>query len=269
MIRKAVVAGQFYPGSREALLHQVQNLVDATTRKEDAIGVVSPHAGYIYSGPVAGAVLSSITPRSTYIIMGPNHTGLGRPFGLEASSSWKTPLGDIEIDKALSDRIKANCRFIEYDALSHAHEHSIEVQLPFLQYVQKKMKLVPITISHAPIDVYKAVGSALAKSVKELKLEKDVMIIASSDMTHYEPQKQAQAKDRLAIDAILALDEDRLMKVVSENDISMCGYAPTTIMLVAAKELGAKSAKLIKYGTSGDVTGDYSSVVGYAGIIVK
>ena len=270
MIRNPAVAGQFYRGTKEALEKEVAPLVKKEAAKEDAIGVVSPHAGYLYSGAVAGATLSSIKPKKTYIIMGPNHTGFGEPFGLSAAQSWRTPLGEVKIDKALAEAIKKNSGYIKYDDLSHAHEHSIEVQLPFLQHLQgNDFKFVPIVISQGLLEAYRDIGKEIALAVKELKMEKDVAIIASSDMTHYESQKAAEKKDRAAIDAILALDEERLVDSISSLGITMCGYAPAAIMIAAAKLLGAKKARLVKYMTSGNATGDYTSVVGYAGIIIS
>lgn len=269
MIRKAAVAGHFYPGSQTSLLREVEALIDSKAKKRNAIGVVSPHAGYIYSGSVAGSVLSSVEPRSNYIIMGPNHTGLGERFGLDTSDSWETPLGEVKLNRKLADTIRNNSRHIKDDSLSHAHEHSIEVQIPFLQVLQEKFEIVPIAVSYASLDIYREVGRAIAVAVKELSLEKDVTIIASSDMTHYEPQEQAKKKDTIAIEAVLALDEKRLVEKVTEMDITMCGFAPTAIMIVAAKALGAKTARLVRYQTSGDTSGDYSSVVGYAGILIE
>lgn len=269
MIRNAAVAGQFYSGSKETLLKEVRDLIGRPTqKKEDAVGVVSPHAGYVYSGAVAGATLASINPKSNYIIMGPNHTALGSPFSISTSDLWKTPLGEVAINKDLSEKILKNCSLIKKDELAHIHEHSIEVQLPFLQTLQKNFSFVPIVIALADINIYKKIGEALAKTIKELKIEKETAIIASSDMTHYESGESAKAKDSKAIDAILSLDEDALVERIEKLDISMCGFAPTAIMIVAAKLLGAKRAQLIKYQTSGDVSGDYSSVVGYAGIII-
>jgi AmmeMemoRadiSam system protein B len=269
MIRNAVVAGHFYPGSRTSLLREVESLIDSKAQKRDAIGVVSPHAGYAYSGSVAGSVLSSIEPRPNYIIMGPNHTGLGERFGLDTSDSWETPLGEVRINRTLADRIRNNSRHIKDDSLSHAHEHSIEVQIPFLQVLQERFSIVPIVVSYASLDTYREVGKTIAASIKELSLEKDVTIIASSDMTHYEPHEEAKKKDKVAIEAVLALDEKKLVEKVAEMGITMCGFAPTAIMIVAAKALGAKTASLVRYQTSGDTSGDYSSVVGYAGIIIE
>jgi MEMO1 family protein len=268
MIRNPVVAGQFYPGTEKPLLKMVESMLDETLAKENAIGVVSPHAGYQYSGLVAGNVLSSIKTKPVYIIMGPNHTGLGAPFSISGADSWKTPLGNVAIDKILAAEIKKNCRFIKEEDMAHAGEHSIEVQLPFLQALQKGFKFVPIVIAQADIEVYKEIGRAIAESIKRLKMENDVTIIASSDMTHYEPHEEAKKKDDIAIKAMLALDEERLVSEINRLDITMCGYAPATIMLSAAKALGAKKARLVKYLTSGDASGDYSSVVGYAGLII-
>jgi len=268
MIRNAVVAGAFYPGRKDSLLKEVRALIGRECGKEDAIGILSPHAGYMYSGHVAGRVFAAIKPKSTYIIMGPNHTGLGGPFGIETSSTWKTPLGEAEVDGLLSDRIKKNCKYIKDDILSHAHEHSIEVQLPFLQFLQRAFRFVPITISYASLEIYRQIGVAIAKSIKDLKLEGAVTIIASSDMTHYESQDSAQKKDQAAIDAMLELDEEKLIKRVEELGITMCGSGPAAIMIAASKSLGARSARLVKYETSGEASGDYSSVVGYAGIVI-
>lgn len=269
MNRDPVVAGQFYSGSKDALLKEVARLVAKNNARDDAIGVVSPHAGYIYSGAVAARVLGSVKPKNTYVILGPNHTGLGAPFALSTARIWRTPLGDVETDEKFGLAIKNNCPLIKDDALSHAQEHSIEVQLPILQYLNKNFKFVPIVISYAGLAVYRQIGEALAKTVKDLKLGKNIMIIASSDMTHYEPRKSAKQKDSAAIEAILKLDEGELFERVSSMGITMCGYGPAIIMIAASKALGAKKAKLVKYATSGDTSGDYSSVVGYAGIAIS
>lgn len=269
MIRKPVVAGQFYPGVKAALGKMVESLMSPPAKKIDAIGVVSPHAGYIYSGPVAGAVLGSIKPKAHYVILGPNHTGLGEAFSISKADAWNTPLGDVKIDKKLADAIRKAAPFIKEDDLAHSSEHSIEVQLPFLQSLGNTFEFVPIVISHADLEVYKETGKALAKAIRVLGLEKDVAIIASSDMTHYEEHETAKAKDSKAIEAMIRLDEDELFNRVEDLDITMCGYAPAVIMITAAKALGAKDARLIRYETSGEASGDFSSVVGYAGIVVN
>lgn len=267
MIRNPVVAGQFYPASASTLKAMLKGMVDEKVAKEEVIGLISPHAGYIYSGPVAGAVISRIRFKDTFIIMGPNHTGSGKPFSIMTEGRWKTPLGEVEIDSEVGKQILAHSRYLEEDYLAHSYEHSIEVQLPFLQYFKSDFKLVPIVLAHAGGAIYKEIGRALAKAVKESG--KKVVIIASSDMTHYESQAWAQRKDTQAIEAVLKLDEDELLKRVDKFNISMCGYGPAVSLIAAAKELGAKEAELVKYQTSGDTSGDYSSVVGYAGIIIK
>lgn len=267
MIRKPVVAGHFYPKSPSQLEEMIAGMVDEKATKEEVVGLVSPHAGYIYSGPVAGATISRIKFKDTFIIMGPNHTGMGKPFSIMTEGVWQTPLGDVEIDSELGRRILVSSAHLEEDLEIHQYEHSVEVQLPFLQYFKRDFRLVPIVLSHADDDVYKEIGRGIAKAIKESG--RDAIIIASSDMTHYEPQASAQNKDSQAIEAILALDEDELLRRINEFNISMCGYAPVISLISAAKELGAKGAELIKYQTSGDTSGDYSSVVGYAGIILK
>lgn len=269
MIRNPAVAGQFYSGQESELRLEIKDLIGRTPKKkEDAIGIISPHAGYMYSGMVAAAVLASVKPKSNYIIMGPNHTGLGAPFSISTSDSWKTPLGEVGINNELREAILRNCPLVKKDEFAHVHEHSIEVQLPFLQVLQKTFSFVPIVIAQADIAVYKTMGEGLAAAIKELKIEKDTMIVASSDMTHYEAQQSAKDKDSRAIDAILSLDEDSLMERIEKFDITMCGAAPAAVMMAAAKHLGAKKGRLVKYRTSADASGDYSSVVGYAGIVI-
>ena len=267
MIRQPVVAGQFYPASPSQLKEMIRGMVDDKVEKEEVIGLISPHAGYIFSGPVAGATISRIKFKDTFIIIGPNHTGMGKPLSIMTEGVWKTPLGEVEIDSELAKQILATSSYLEEDYGAHQHEHSIEVQIPFLQYFKTDIRLVPILLSYSSGATYKEIGKELAKAIKDLN--KEVIIIASSDMTHYEPQESAQWKDAQAIEAILELNEDELLKRVDELRISMCGYAPAVSLISAAKELGAKRAELVRYQTSGDTTGDYSSVVGYAGIIIK
>ena len=267
MIREPAVAGQFYPDRPRELNSMIRGMVDESVPKEDAIGLIVPHAGYIYSGAVTGATLSRIKFKDTFIVIGPNHTGAGKPLSIMTEGVWKTPLGEVEIDSELARRILSASKYLQEDSQAHEYEHSIEVQLPFLQYFKPNIKLVPIILSYVGGDVYKEIGKEIAGAIKDLA--RGVVIIASSDMTHYEPQEYAREKDSQAIDAILALDEDLLLKRVKGLDITMCGYAPAICMISAAKELGTQGAKLVKYQTSGDTTGDYSSVVGYAGVIIS
>ena len=266
MIRVPVVSGTFYPASLSQLKARIEGMVDEKAVKEEVIGLISPHAGYIYSGPVAGAVISRIKFKDTFIILGPNHTGIGKPCSIMTEGMWKTPLGEVEIDSELGKQILATSSYLQEDYAAHEFEHSIEVQLPFLQYFKPDIKLVPIILAYSSGAIYKEIGREIAKAVKDLNRE--VVIIASSDMTHYESQESAQRKDTQAVGAILDLNEGELLKRVDELNITMCGYAPTVSLISAAKELGATGAELVKYQTSGDTTGDYSNVVGYAGIII-
>lgn len=267
MVRHPVVAGQFYPAQASRLSRIISGMVDDQAEKEDVIGVVSPHAGYPYSGPVTAAAISRIKFKDTFVILGPNHTGMGKALSIMTVGSWETPLGSIEVDTELAGQILTDSRYLEEDDKAHQYEHSIEVQIPFLQYFSKDFRIVPVAFSYHSPAAYKDIGRAIARAVKDT--EKGVVIIASSDMTHYEPQESARQKDNKAIEAILDLDEDELLRRVDEFGISMCGYAPTVALITAAKALGATRAELVRYQTSGDVTGDYSSVVGYAAIIIK
>jgi len=265
MIREPVVAGQFYPRSPAELKALIKTMVDERAEKRDVIGYYAPHAGYVYSGPVAGAVVSRIKPADVYVVMGPSHTGMGAPFSIMTEGSWRTPLGQVEIDVPLAKQILAGSRRLASDTLAHSQEHAIEVQLPFLQHLSPRFTFVPIVLAHATAAVYTEIGKAIAKAIKDAG--KRAVIVASGDMTHYESQKSARAKDQQAIDAMLALDAGLLLTRVEKLNITMCGYGPAAVLINAAKELGANHAELVKYQTSGDATGDFDSVVGYAGVI--
>jgi len=267
MIREPIVAGHFYPESPAILENQVKGFLDEKAKKEDVIGAIVPHAGYVYSGGVAGAVLSRIQAKDTFIILGPNHTGNGRPFSIMTEGSWRTPLGEVEINSILGKEILETSQHLEEDTIAHLYEHSIEVQVPFLQCIKPDVKIIPIMISHTSTTVYKDIGQKIAEAIK--KTRSQVVILASSDMTHYESHESAMKKDKAAIDAILALKEDDLMRRVKEMHITMCGYAPAITLISAAKHLGAKNAILVRYQTSGDVSRDFANVVGYAGILIS
>ncbi len=267
MIRQPIVAGQFYPDSPELLKQYLDRYIVKSKQKEPALGAVCPHAGYIFSGGVAGAVYGKLAIPDTVVILGPNHTGIGDPFAVMAEGVWVTPLGEVEIEEKLAALILNETELFSPDVNAHRYEHSIEVQLPFLQYFKKDFRFVPIVLSHTWYSNCELLGNALARAIKNFG--QPVLIIASSDMTHYEPDKQARVKDKMAIDQILALDPAGLYEVVHTNNITMCGIIPATVMLVASKQLGAQKAELVHYATSGDISGDYGSVVGYAGIIVK
>lgn len=267
MDRNPVVAGQFYPASPSQLETLIEQFVDRNAPKEEVIGLLSPHAGYVYSGAVAGATISRIKFKDTFVIIGPNHSGHGKPLSILTEGKWKTPLGEVEVDSELGKKILAISSHLEEDREAQLFEHSVEVQVPFLQYFKKDIKIVPIVLSYATHTAYKEMGREIAGAIKELN--RDAVIIASGDMTHYEPQESARKKDMQAIEAILELNEDELFRRYDRLKISMCAYAPVVSLISAARELGATRAELVKYQTSGDVSGDYSGVVGYAGIIIK
>ncbi|MCX8153295.1 MAG: AmmeMemoRadiSam system protein B [Candidatus Bathyarchaeota archaeon] len=279
-IRRPRVAGMFYEGNAEELRAQVKNCFlhglgpkklpafnDKGQRK--IVGLVCPHAGYMYSGPVAAHAyyeLAADGKPDTVIILGPNHTGYGSALALMDEGVWRTPLGDVEIDKEVADQIIQKSSLVDVDELAHRFEHSIEVQLPFLQYIYGgTFKFVPICFQLQDLLSAMEVGQALA----EVLAGKNAVVIASSDMTHYEPQKKAAAKDLAALKAVEAMDEQQFYEIVESQDVSACGYGPMAALITVAKKLGAKEAKLLCYKSSGDVTGDYSSVVGYAAVCFK
>jgi len=232
-----------------------------------ALGCISPHAGYMYSGHVAGAVYSRLQIPERAVILCPNHTGMGHPLAVLTHESWQTPLGEVAPDVELGASLLQRFPAAHEDGAAHRSEHAIEVQLPFLQVRTQRLSLVPIAVGTSDYDTLRGLGEALAEVISA-QTEK-VLIVASSDMNHYEPDALTRLKDRKAIDRVLALDPRGLWEVVIKEDISMCGFGPSVAMLTAVKRLGAKSATLVKYATSGDISGDRDEVVGYAGIIVS
>jgi len=268
-VRKAVVAGQFYPGSKDLLEKTLRALILSGPEKIEAIACMLPHAGYMYSGKVAGATLSEVEIKNKVILLGPNHTGYGSPFSIMTQGCWETPLGEVKIDTRLAAELLKNSKFLKDDRRAHDGEHSIEVELPFLQYLNRSLEIIPIAFMSDDLTALKCVGEEIGRLIYDLGLQKEVLIVASSDMTHYEALKDAEDKDRQAISAILELDADKLMNKVKGLGITMCGYAPAIVMISAAKALGAKKGRLVKYQTSGEATQDFESVVGYAGIIIN
>ncbi len=278
-MRPPVVAGQFYAGTRSALLEQVEwcythshgpgEVPKVQPGSRRLVGLVSPHAGYMYSGPVAAhgfARMAQDGMPGSIVILGPNHTGAGSGVSIMTSGKWRTPLGEVQVDKQLGEAIKRGSEIIDVDEVAHAHEHSLEVQLPFLQHLfGDEFKIVPICMMLQDAKTSKEVGDAIGKAA----VGKDVAIIASTDFTHYESQRSATTKDHRAIDKILALDVGGLIRTVEEESITMCGYGPVSAMLQAAKKLGAKKAELLKYATSGETAGPMPQVVGYGSIAVS
>lgn len=267
MIRRPAVAGpfSFYPDRPAELRSMIKGMVDPQAKKEKALAVVSPHAGFVYSGHVAGAVFSSVFLPEHILILGPSHHGIRPVFAVMKEGVWQMPFGEVSLDSDLAEAVRKHSPLIQEDENAHKNEHSLEVQLPFLQYFVKNISLVPICISYqANFQQLEELGQAIAAGIRELG--RDTLIVASTDMSHYVSQEEAKRKDFLAIEKILSLDAQGLYDVVQDEDISMCGFQPVTATILAARELGAKKAELIRYMTSGDASGDYSHVVGYAGL---
>lgn len=266
MLRSAVVAGQFYPGQREKLRENVAALLAKHSAGQNSIALISPHAGYIYSGAVAGQTFASAIIPEEVILLGPNHHGRGQPVAICSSGVWETPLGQVPVATELATRIQIECPSISEDFVAHRFEHSLEVQLPFLQLLAPEASIVPLCISRMPLEVLLQIGDAIATAAASRQMLP--LLVASTDMTHYESGRIARKKDFMALEKVLALDPEGLYTTVLENKISMCGVFPTVVMLQAARALGATGAELITYSNSGDVTGDQTEVVGYAGVRV-
>jgi MEMO1 family protein len=267
-IRHPAVAGQFYPRNANTLLADLHSyLGPAATALVPALGGVVPHAGYMYSGHVAGAVYARLLIPARCILLCPNHTGMGEPLSIMSEGAWETPLGSVTIDSELASALLARYPRLAQNSEAHRAEHAIEVQLPFLLAKRRDVLFVPIAIGTRHYDALRGLGEAIGE-VLATRGDR-VLVLASSDMNHYESDQVTRVKDQKAIERILALDPRGLHDVVTSDHISMCGYGPTVAMLTAAKGQGATSAELIKYATSGDVSGDRSMVVGYAGVLVS
>jgi MEMO1 family protein len=264
-VRNTSVAGTFYPADKKTLVAVLDSYISKSHSIKKAKGIVMPHAGYIYSGKTAGMTIRDVEVPETVLLLGPNHRGNGADFAVMSKGAWHSPIGNILIDEDFAAELLQTCDVLSDDESAHDSEHSLEVQVPFLQYKNSAAKIVPLLVNSYDIHACSKVAHAIAECIKD----KDVLMLASSDMTHYESQVSAKAKDSQAIDAILLLDEELLLERVSKLRISMCGFLPVYIMLKAAKQLGSKHAFLVDYSTSGDMTGTYSQVVGYAGIVVE
>jgi AmmeMemoRadiSam system protein B len=278
-LRRPAVAGSFYAGDSKSLNIQIENCflnhigpgkIPKTNLKKqnNIIGLVSPHAGYMYSGPVAACGFYKIAldgKPDTIIILGPNHRGFGQDISMMTKGSWKTPLGELEIDTEIAEKILNNSKIIKSDYKAHQYEHSIEVQLPFIQYIfDQGIKFIPICMTRQDINT----DIEIARSISSSVVDKNVLIIASSDFTHYEPQEYAKNADKQAINAILEFNPKKLYDKIYRENLTMCGPGPITVMLIICQTLGAKKAELLKYATSGDVSGMVDQVVGYASIAV-
>jgi AmmeMemoRadiSam system protein B len=268
LVRHPAVAGRFYPQDPELLREEVRSYLSQTPKQTPvhAVGCIVPHAGYMYSGHVAGAVFASLEIPQLCLVMCPNHTGVGRPLAIVSEGAWETPLGNVAIDSSLAAALKQRCPLLKEDSSAHRSEHAAEVELPFLQVRQPQLKFVPIALGTGQFEALEQLGNAIADVIAAQ--DANILIVASSDMNHYESDAITRVKDHSAIAPILALDARALYDVVTQQNISMCGFGPAVAMLTAAKKLGSTSAELVKYATSGDISGDRDSVVGYAGVMV-
>jgi len=267
-LRQPAVAGRFYSGTAQDLKREVTGYLSCEHGPERAIGAVMPHAGYIYSGAVAGETAAAIRIPREVIVLGPNHTGMGATVSVFPGGRWRMPFGDVLVNDSLARQIIDESELFIPDEMAHAKEHSLEVILPFLYYAGKgDLSFVPITLSMISRDECRILGEALSRVIAGR--EEEILLVSSSDMTHYESHDSAKAKDSDAISRILDMDPDGLIEVVRRRSITMCGIIPTAVMLYAAIAMGATQARLVRYATSGEVSGDYDQVVGYAGIIVN
>jgi MEMO1 family protein len=266
-IRYPAVAGRFYPRNPDDLRADVDSYLSPSQEAVPALGCVVPHAGYVYSGNVAGAVYARLDVPQRSIVMCPNHTGRGHPLAIMSVGAWVTPLGQVSIDAELAADLKRRFPPLGEDTEAHRAEHGVEVQLPFLQVRNPKCSFVPIALGTSQYELLQGLGEAIADVVRARG--ERVLLIASSDMNHYENDTITRVKDQKAIERVLVMDGRGLLDVVMNEDISMCGFGPTVAMLTAARRLGAVRTDLVRYATSGDVSGDRERVVGYAGILVQ
>ena len=265
MVRQPAVAGKFYTNDPVRLREELSLMVpDAPSQKVK--GIIAPHAGYLYSGKAAGELYAAVQVPDTVLVLGPNHTGMGAPAALSPSGEWLTPLGPVPVNGRLCDLILKHVPSVREDAVAHRFEHSLEVQIPFLQYRNPRVSIAALCLSLPDFDSISRLGEGIARAIAEFGGE--VLIVASSDMTHYESADAAKAKDTMALAMVADLDPEGLLKVCRDQEITMCGVIPAATMLVAARALGATSSRLVRYTNSGEVSGDSKSVVAYAAVTV-
>jgi len=283
MIRKPAVAGTFYEGDPDSLKRRIEwcfkhqlgpgRIPDVLGNKREIKGIIAPHAGYQYSGPVAAHSYLRVAEDGlpeTFLILCPNHTGMGSGVSTMSEGQWETPLGIVDIDSEFTAELMRNAPIIDSEPSAHLQEHSCEVQIPFLQYMAKKwdkeFKIVPICLWMQDLETTTEIGSAIARTCE--KLGRDVVVVASTDFTHYKPQDIAYNNDKQVLEAIGNLDEKLMMKLIYELNVTMCGFGPVAATMVYTKKIGAKKAEILKYATSGDITGDKSAVVGYGSAVI-
>lgn len=265
MKRETVVAGSFYPGTPSILNEELGKYIPSSGTKKKAVGLIAPHAGYVFSGRCAGKGFGSVVIPGTVIILGVNHHGIGHPFAVDGHDSWKTPLGEVQIAKELGEKLTASSAIFKVDTIASSKEHSIEVQAPFIQYINPNARILPISITLVDMKRLADAGKEIAALVRD---NPDVLLVASTDMSHYISAERARDKDKYAITKIQELDPEGLYNTVMAERISMCGMAGTVVMLTAAKALGATKAEVIDYTNSGVVMGDYNRVVAYLSMVV-
>jgi MEMO1 family protein len=267
MLRLPAVAGQFYPGNPQELSALVEHYTkeERIQEKVKVRACLVPHAGYIYSGGVAGAVFSRIFLPEKILLLGVRHHARGEALAILSEGAWRTPLGDVPVETPLAARLRKECPALREDSVAHSREHSLEVELPFLQVLNPGFSFVPIAIGTLRFEGLAETGEGIARVLNENREE--ILLVTSSDMNHYEDDETTRRKDRKAIDRMLAMDARGLYDVCRDEDISMCGLGPAVAMLTAMKRIGVEKAELVRYATSGDVSGDRGAVVGYAGMI--
>ncbi len=264
--REPAVAGRFYPGDHARLQQQVAQLMGPPVEPRPALALIGPHAGYVYSGAILGETYARAVVPPRVVLMCPNHTGRGVPRSLWPGGSWRLPTGEVPLDEGLLPALVERCG-ARLDREAHRNEHAIEVHLPFALARQPDLRIAALCLAGLSLEACRAVGEGLAAVVDDS--EDPLLLVASTDMSHFLPAPEAAALDRLALDRVQALDPAGLYRTVREHEISMCGFIPTTVALFAACALGAREAELVRYGNSGDASGDHARVVGYAGVLVR
>ncbi len=264
MRRQPAVAGQFYSSDPVQLRKDLSSLIEILVPKKKTPGIISPHAGFVYSGSVAGKIFGQLDIPQTVLIIGPNHRGSGEPAALYPDGEWLTPLGSVPINSRLNQLIKQYTPFVQFDTVAHEFEHSLEVQLPFIQYLRTDVTISALCLGHGDYRALHEIGVGLADAIRVYG--EDVLIVASSDMTHYESAESARHKDNMALDRVLALDSEGLLNICRAEHITMCGVVPSVVMMIAVQQMGATASEIVAYSTSGDVSGDNSKVVAYAAV---
>lgn len=266
-MRVPAVAGYFYPGNREKLRSTLSTMIPLADTKKTAKGIIVPHAGLAYSGAIAGKLYGEVEIPSTVLIIGPNHHGSGAPIALFPEGEWQTPLGNTLINSRLNGLLNQHLPGSQLDSQAHVSEHSLELQLLFLQYLRPDVEIAALCLGYGDVEVVEMLGTGIASALNDFR--DPVLMVASSDMSHYETAARAYQKDQHALDRILAMDPAGLVNICRRERITMCGVIPAAVLMATAMAQGATMSRLVAYGTSGDVTGDSSQVVGYAAVVVE